>query len=330
MVDGSELAFRDLTRRYGVHLAYTPMLNAKIFARDAKYRAEHFTTHVFDRPLAAQFCANDAGTLVEAARHVQHCVDAIDLNLGCPQGIARKGRYGAFLQDEWELLREIVGRAARELEVPVWCKIRVFGSVDKTVAYARMLEQAGASLIAVHGRTREHKGKSAGAADWGMIAAVKQAVGIPVVANGNVKSVGDAVEALRVTGADGVMSAWALLDHPAVFVGRGGPSRMEVCREYLVLAGKYGTPMRMVRLHVFKMMRGRLDVNMDMNEEVAKCKRLDEFDRVLDLLEQRTDFGGVSFEERVERGENLENVVSEKRERLRRRMNEYGEEGAGG
>lgn len=325
MVDGSELAFRDLTRRYGVHLAYTPMLNAKIFARDAKYRAENFTTHALDRPLAAQFCANDAALLVEAARLVQHCVDAVDLNLGCPQGIARKGHYGAFLQDEWELVGQIVGKAARELEVPIWCKIRVFGSVEKTVAYARMLERAGAGLIAVHGRTREQKGKMAGFADWGMIAAVKRAVGIPVVANGNVKSMDDAMEALRVTGADGVMSAWALLDHPAVFVGRGGPSRMEVCREYLELARKYGTPMRMVRLHVFKMMRGRLDVNMDLNEEVAKCKRLDEFERVLDLLEPRTDFGGMSFEHRVVRGEVVENVVSVKRERLRRRMNGCGE-----
>lgn len=152
-----------------------------------------------------------------------------------------------------------------------------------------------------------------------MIAAVKRAVGMPVVADENVKSLADAVQALRETGADGVMSAWALLDHPAVFVRKDAPSRMRVCREYLQLARKHGAPMRMVRLHVFKMMRGRLDVNMDLNEEVAKCKELGEFESVLDLLEERTDFGGLSFEERVQRGEALENVVSERRaERLRR------------
>lgn len=314
MVDGSELAFRDLTRRYGVHLAYTPMLNSRVFARDAKYRADHFTTHPADRPLAAQFCANDPAAFVAAARHVAPHVDAVDLNLGCPQGIARRGRYGAFLQDEWALLAQLVGAAARELDVPVWVKIRVFPSVERTVQYARMLQDAGASLVAVHGRTREQKGKDAPPADWAAIRAVKRALDVPVVANGNVRCRQDADDALEATGADGVMSAWALLDNPAAFCRDGPmPSRMQLAREYLDLADKYGTPMRMVRLHVFKLFRSRLDVNMDLNEEVAKCRSIADFRRVADVLARRTDFDGVSFESRVASGDVPENVVSEKK-----------------
>lgn len=313
MVDGSELAFRDLCRRYGATLAYTPMLNSKIFANDAKYRAEHFTTHSKDRPLAAQFCANDASTLVAAARHIENEVDAIDLNLGCPQGIARRGHYGSFLQDEWDLLTEIVCTARQQLNVPIWVKIRIFDSVQRTVDYARMLEKAGADLIAVHGRTREQKGKSAPAANWEMIRAVRQAVNVPVLANGNVRCLKDADRAIEETGTEGVLSAWALLDNPGTFVGDDGPSRMELAKEYLELARKYETPMRMVRLHMFKMLRGRLDFNMDMNEQVAKCRRFEDFDEVLSVLQERCDYGGMSFEERLASGERMEGVVNEKR-----------------
>lgn len=321
MVDGSELAFRDLCRRHGATLAYTPMLNSKIFAVDPKYRAEHFTTHAADRPLVAQFCANDPATFVGAARHVQHAVDAVDLNLGCPQGIARRGHYGAFLQDDWELLQSIVRAAAESLDVPVWVKIRVFDSEQRTISYARMLQDAGVSLIAVHGRTREQKGKAAPPADWAMIRAVQQAVAVPVLANGNVRCKADADAALRATGAEGVLSAWALLDNPATFTEGAAPSRMQLARDYLELAGKYETPMRMVRLHMFKMLRGRLDANMDLNENVAKCKSVSEMRDMLEVLAQRSDFDGVSFEERVVAGNVPENVVNEKRlERLRNRL----------
>lgn len=315
MVDASELAFRELCRRYGATLAYTPMLNAKIFASDPKYRAEHFTTTSSDRPLAAQFCANDPMLLVAAARHVQHAVDAIDLNLGCPQGIARKGNYGSFLQDEWDLLSEIVETAARELTVPIWCKIRIFPSQEHTIAYARMLEAAGASLLAVHGRTRDQKGRDAPPANWDTICAVKRAVSIPVIANGNVRCLADADDAIRETTADAVMSAWALLDNPATFY-RGQapfPSRLQLAREYLDLAEKYNTPMRMVRLHIFKLFRSRLDVNMDLNGNVASCRSIPDFREIASRLESRCDFDGVSFEDRCASGNVPTHVVSEKR-----------------
>ena len=151
----SELAFRMLCRQNGATAAYTPMLHARIFSEDAKYRAEHFTTCAGDRcfpaphhctwldstlshqnkgspswqpgmfstsgiryashaarlaarrPLFVQFCGNDAGTVLAAARHVEDQVDAVDLNFGCPQRIARRGRYGAYLMDDLELVRGV-------------------------------------------------------------------------------------------------------------------------------------------------------------------------------------------------------------------------------
>lgn len=127
MVGQSELAFRMLARRYGADLCYTPMFLAKLYATVPEYRADHFSTCAADRPLIAQLAGHDADTMVRAGLLLQSCVDAIDINLGCPQGIARKGRYGAFLLPDVERVCTIIRALTSELDVPVTCKVSMRG-----------------------------------------------------------------------------------------------------------------------------------------------------------------------------------------------------------
>ncbi|CBI21377.3 unnamed protein product, partial [Vitis vinifera] len=148
MVDNSELPFRMLCRKYGAQAAYTPMLHSRIFSENEKYRSQEFTTCKEDRPLFVQFCANDPDTLLEAAQRVEPYCDYVDINLGCPQRIARRGNYGAFLMDNLPLVKSLVEKLALNLHVPVSCKIRVFPNLQDTINYARMLEDAGCSLLA--------------------------------------------------------------------------------------------------------------------------------------------------------------------------------------
>lgn len=121
--------------------------------------------------------------------------------------------------DNKPLIHALVSKLATNLSIPVSCKIRIHEQLEETVRYARMLQDAGCSVLAVHGRTRDQKNGRTSRADWDVIRAVKEAVSIPVIANGNIRWLGDVYECLRLTGVDGVMSAEALLENPALFSG---------------------------------------------------------------------------------------------------------------
>ncbi|KAK5076396.1 tRNA dihydrouridine synthase [Lithohypha guttulata] len=258
MVDRSEFAWRLLTRSYLDEqrskelLAYSPMFHARLFKEQAKYRDAHFqptkeslvskekseaTPYLdghpeIDRPLFVQFCANKPEDFLDAAQYVAPYCDAVDLNLGCPQGIAKSGHYGAFLQEDWDTIHKLIRTLRDELEVPVTAKFRIQETPEKTLEYAKMILDAGASIIAVHGRQRHQKGHNTGLADWSVIRYLRENLPPETVlfANGNILNNNDIEPCLTATGADGVMSAEANLSDPTVFAKP--PPQDQSSREY--------------------------------------------------------------------------------------------------
>ncbi|CAE6454209.1 hypothetical protein ACGC1H_007671 [Rhizoctonia solani] len=288
MVDQSELAWRILSRKYDAQLAYTPMINSKMFAGNHRRGYQDLNFNIphgeeggeRDRPLIVQFCGNDPQKLLESALVVQDHCDAIDINFGCPQDIAKKGNYGSFLQDDWDLVYKLINTLHKNLKVPVTAKFRIFPDVNKTVEYAKMMERAGAQLVTCHGRTREQRGTNTGLADWMQIAAVKQALKVPVFANGNILYPEDVKACLEATGADGVMSAEANLYNPALFAGlpsnsalQTGPrDHTDLAIEYLEIVKelKTDTAPSAVKGHLFKVLRPALGREVDLRDKIGK------------------------------------------------------------
>jgi tRNA-dihydrouridine synthase 1 len=228
MVGGSEIAFRLLCRRYSSQnlLAYTPMMSSERFAVEPKYREEAFQSCPEDRPLVAHFSGNDPAVMLAAAKHIEGHCDAVDLNLGCPQRIAHSGHFGSFLLDDVDrpLVLSIVRTLASNLSIPVFVKIRLLETTEKTIDLVSSLRDAGARLIAIHARHRVslvgRSGPTArdGPALLDEVAKIRQAVkGVALLSNGNVKTWEDVKANAKHTGADGVMSAEGILDDPAIF-----------------------------------------------------------------------------------------------------------------
>ena len=228
MVMQSELAFRTMVRRHGCTFCYSPMIPVKAFlALPAEgldpdphtggpaSQASYFTTlpGSTDRPLAVQLGGAEPQEMLAAARLLQDRCDCIDVNFGCPQQCAATAGYGAFLMEEPQRAREIIETLVAGLDVPVTAKCTIFSSLADTIKWAKMLEDAGVACLCVHGRRREQRHHE-GPADLAAVAAVKAALRIPVISNGNVRSFAEAEAAMRETKADGVMSAKALLANP--------------------------------------------------------------------------------------------------------------------
>ena len=220
--------------------------------------------------LTLQFCANDPDVLLSAAKKVQNRCDAVDINFGCPQGIAKRGKYGSFLMEDWDLIARLISTLHVNLTVPVTAKFRIFPEVEKTVRYAQMMEAAGAQILTCHGRLREQKGPATGLADWDQIKAVKEAVSVPVFANGNILYADDALRCMEYTGCDGVMSAEGNLNNPALFADPKSPNAYvaatALARRYLDIVAKLDTPTAgsAIKAHLFHLLKPMLDEHEDL------------------------------------------------------------------
>ena len=210
-------AFRRVCRMYGAGLVCTEMVSSKgLFYNDDKTKLL-LDTREEKKPISMQIFGSDVESMAYASKYVSEKADILDINMGCPAPKVVKNGDGSRLLTNLDLVEDITKTVVDNSKVPVSVKMRIGWDSKNIVAVetAKRIEKAGASMITVHGRTREEY--YSGMANWDIIKEVKEAVKIPVIGNGDIKSKEDAQRIFEQTGVDGIMIGRAAIGNPWIF-----------------------------------------------------------------------------------------------------------------
>ncbi len=293
-MDGySDLPFRSLARSLGSAMSYTEFINAI----DVVSRHPHLESKLSyleaERPIVYQIFDEDPDRLIEAAHKLRALnPDIIDINMGCSAHCVSGRGAGAGLLRTPQKIAQIFSRLSREMDIPITGKIRL-GWDENSLNYleiAKMIEENGGQCIAVHGRTRAQG--YTGHADWDAIAEVRQAVSIPVIANGDVKSVADIAAIKARTGCQAVMIARAAIANPWIFSRMDRPQvplplLRDTLHQHLESSLRfYGSPYGLVlfRKYTARILADRL--TPELRQVMLTCQDPAEFTRMLDELLQ--------------------------------------------
>lgn len=213
----ADLAFRELCVQYGAAYTVSEMVSSKGLTMGDKKSAQLLTLGN-DRPAGVQIFGDDPEIMAKAAvKCLDFNPDIIDINMGCPAPKIAMNGGGASLMKKPELAYKITKAVVQAVDIPVTVKIRKGWDEESVnaVEMAELAEKAGASAVTVHGRTRQQM--YSGSVDFDIIAQVKKAVGIPVIANGDIKDEQSAAIMLEKTNADAIMIGRGALGNPWVF-----------------------------------------------------------------------------------------------------------------
>jgi nifR3 family TIM-barrel protein len=223
MEDVTDIGFRMLCKRFGASMVYTEFVSAEALVRDVKSTVRKLTIADEERPVGIQIYGRDVEAMVEAAKMVEQAgPDIIDLNFGCPvKKVAGKGAGAGMLQNIPKLL-EITEKVVQAVKLPVTVKTRLGWNHEQLIiiSLAEQLQDCGIQALTIHGRTRSQM--YTGNADWTLIGEVKRnpRIHIPIIGNGDIKSLDDADQHFNQYGVDAVMVGRATFGQPWIFSRR--------------------------------------------------------------------------------------------------------------
>ena len=247
MTGVTDLPFRRVVKRFGAGLTVSEMIASQAMIRETRQSLQKSLWDPSEQPVSLQLAGCEPEVMAEAARlNEQRGAAIIDINMGCPVKKVVNGDAGSALMRDLPLAAKLIEATVKAVTVPVTLKMRMGWDHSSLNApeLARIAEDLGIRMITLHGRTRCQMYK--GSADWAFVRTVKQAVSIPVIVNGDICSVDDAREALRQSGADGVMIGrgaygrpWLLAQAIAELVNGAGWTGPSLDEQLDVMLGQY-------------------------------------------------------------------------------------------
>lgn len=301
MAGVTDLAFRQICREHGAGLTVTEMASAKALEYGDKKTPRLLRLARGEHPASAQIFGSDPACMARSAKRALELsgCDIIDINMGCPAPKIVGNGDGAALMKSPDLAARIVAAVKQAVPVPVTVKFRMGWDAQSVncVEFARLCEQAGADMVAVHGRTRSQQ--YSGTANWDIIRAVKEAVSIPVAANGDVFTPQDVPHILAHTGADFVMIGRGSLGDPWIFERAHALMQTGVLPPLPPFAERIDTAVRQIELAVadkgerVALLEARKHVNWylkgvshvrDFKKRISALTRLDELYALADEM----------------------------------------------
>ena len=288
MAGYTDSPFRRIARKQGAVLVFSELISAQGIVRKSRKTWDLLRFTEEERPIGIQIFGNDPDIMGEAAHHISELKpDLIDINFGCCAPKVCKSGSGAALLRQPALIRAIAEKVVEVGQVPVSAKIRI-GWDEHTLNYltvARALQNAGISLITVHGRTRSQRFNDE--ANWGIIREINHLLSIPVIGNGDISSYSEAQERLRSSGCPAVMIGRGAIGNPWIFSGKTPDisERIDQLREHLALMiafyGQRG--IILTRKHLVKYMHGIKNASR-MRNRLVHAESIDEIHRILDSM----------------------------------------------